>query len=276
MASFFCSGVLQDLPPLLFFENFCFAIILWRKESPEILTHLVTRLVTRLVDLVWLVGGVTRLIFFPLALIKCAYKGPSFEFNLMFYLCSNTFKVERLSAGCTKYPFGTIKTVCKDNIAISQKLFFNSNLVHGLFIAYKALPPKALTGISMQIGVQITWHSKTIFEAGQIKWVTDSTIKFWTLERSFGKPSTHKIVHIVSNQFQWKGNQINVSNYWPGLQTTGDPLYQLLVVQVTGHVFGRETSIIAHIQNFIWLSYRAGHLIHIVIWYEKDLCHIKN
>ena len=94
--------------------------------------------------------------FFPLALIKCAYKGPSFEFNLMFCLCSNTFKVERLSAGCTKYPFGMIKTVYKDNIAISQKLFFDSNLVHGLFIAYKALPPKALTGISMQIGVQIT------------------------------------------------------------------------------------------------------------------------
>ena len=94
--------------------------------------------------------------FFPLALIKCAYKGPSFEFNLMFCLCSNTFKVERLSACCTKYPFGMIKTVCKDNIAISQKLFFDSNLVHGLFIAYKALPPKALTGISMQIGVQIT------------------------------------------------------------------------------------------------------------------------
>ena len=179
----------------------------------------------------------------------------------MFCLCSNTFKVERLSAGCTKYPFGKIKTVCKDNIAISQKLLFNSNLVHGLFIAYKALPPKALRGISMQIGVQITWHSKTTFEAGQVKRVTNSTIKFSALERSFGKPSTHKIVHIVSNKFQWKGNQINVSNYWPGLQTTGDPLYQLLVVQVTGHVFGWETSIIAHIQNSF------GYVTEQVTWY---------
>ena len=69
MASFFCSGVYRTLPPLPFFENFSFAIVLWRKESPKI----VTRLVTHLVDLVWLVGGVTRLILFPLALIKCAY-----------------------------------------------------------------------------------------------------------------------------------------------------------------------------------------------------------
>ena len=123
----------------------------------------------------------------------------------MFCLCSNTFKVERLSAGCTKYPFGMIKTV-KDNIANQPETVLQFQFgPWPLPLHIKHFHPKHSQAISMQIGVQITWHSKTIFEAGQIKWVTDSTIKFWTLERSFRKPSTHKIVHIVSNQFQWKG-----------------------------------------------------------------------
>ena len=50
--------------------------------------------------------------------------------------------------------------ISKSNIAISHKLVFDANLVLGLFIAYEALPTKAIPGMIMQILVQVTCYSK--------------------------------------------------------------------------------------------------------------------
>ena len=62
-------------------------------------------------------------------------------------------KVVCLLAAHTKYPFCAVNTVSENNVVISQKLVLNTNLIISLSITDETLPSKAVTGISMVIGL---------------------------------------------------------------------------------------------------------------------------
>ena len=159
-------------------------------------------------------GGVTRLNSFSFALIKSASERPSFGMNLLFSFRGNTNKMICLFAGGTEHPFRTVMIVCKNNVAISQKLLLKAKLVHSLFITYEALPAKAVTSIGMLIGIQFNWftcHSKTTNKRVKRQAGHPSTTDFSALAASLGKPFIHFTVHIVGNKIQWNGNLIKHS-----------------------------------------------------------------